>query len=152
MYNEMPCPGGELFDVLELIGEIEWTGGAFVIQKDDDWRCPPVVAWRYKDKDERRDQLIMDAVESFNGNLKWIITFRDRERLPGRNWSIMPKRFKEFLDELKENPELIDPNLFISSERAFSKIEPDIGEIANRELPQLAEYIKICASYSNIKS
>jgi hypothetical protein len=142
MDNSMPCPGGDLYDVLELIGEIEWTGGALVIQKEDDWKCPPVVSWRYKEKDERRDQLIVDAVESFNGDLKWITTFRDRERLPGRNWSIMPERFKEFLDELKSNPGIIPPDAFISAERAFSKIEPEVGETANREISRLAEYIK----------
>jgi hypothetical protein len=142
MYGTVPCPGKILYSALKSLGETEWTGGTLVMQKDDDWKCPPVIAWRYKDKDERRDQLIVDAVESFNGNLQWIITFRDRESLPGRNWSIMPRRFKEFLNELKKNPGLIDPDLFISSERAFSKIEPEIGEIANQEIPQLAEYIK----------
>jgi hypothetical protein len=142
MYDAMPCPGKVLYKALKSLDETEWTGGALVIQKDDDWKCPPVVSWRYKTKNERRDQLIVDAVESFNGNLKWIITFRDRERLPGRNWSIMPKRFKVFLDELKNNPGLIPPDAFISAERAFSKIEPEIGEIANREIAQLAEHIK----------
>jgi hypothetical protein len=137
MHNAMPCAGGDLYDVLELLGEIEWTGGGLVIQRDDDWKCPPVVAWRYKDKSERRDQLIMEAVESFNGSIQWTISFRDRERLPGRNWSIMPQKFKEFLREFKFNPDV-----FISAERTFSKIEPDVGETANREIPQLAEYIK----------
>jgi hypothetical protein len=142
MYDVMPCPGKVLYEALKLIGETEWTGGALVIQKDDDWKYPPVVSWRYENKNERRDQLIVDAVESFNGNLKWIITFRDRERLPGRNWSIMPKRFKEFLDELINNPGMIDSDTFISTERAFSRIEPEVGEIANQEIPQLAEHIK----------
>jgi hypothetical protein len=142
MYDAMPCPGKILYSALKSFGETEWTGGALVIQKDDDLKCPPVVAWRYKEKDERRDRLIVDAVESFNGNLKWTTTFRDRESLPGRNWSIMPKRFKEFLNELKNNPGIIDPDVFISAERAFSAIEPEVGKAANQEISQLAEHIK----------
>jgi hypothetical protein len=131
-----------LIDTIQGFGTIEWGRGGIYLKKDRDLSYPPVVIWRYKDKDDRRDQLIVDAVESFNGNLEWIITFRDRESLPGRNWSIMPKPFKEFLNELKNNPSLIDKSEFISAERAFSRIDPEIGEIANRELPQLAEHIK----------
>jgi hypothetical protein len=142
MYDNLPCPGENLTDALRLISEIDWSRSGIIMRDDADWKCPPVIVWRYKEKDERRDQLIVDAVKSFNGDLKWIITFRDRERLPGRNWSVMPKRFGEFLNELKNNPGIIDPDAFISIERAFSKIEPDVGETANREIPQLAEHIK----------
>jgi hypothetical protein len=126
-----------LMDVIQIFGEIEWGRGGINVEEDGDWSYPPVVVWRYKEKDERRDQLIVDAVESFNGNIQWTISFRDRERLLGRNWSIMPQRFKEFLHEFK-----FDPDVFISAERTFSGIEPDVGKAANREIPQLAEHIK----------
>lgn len=78
----------------------------------------------------------MSAVESFDGSLKWITTFRDRESLPGRNWSVMPERFKEFLKELKNNPDITN------AKRAFAITEPEVGKAANRELPDLAEHIK----------
>lgn len=137
MYDQIVCTGRTVRKVLDLFGKIEWGSTGVIIEHNDDWKYPPVVVWRYKEKDEKRDQLIVDAVESFNGNLQWAVTFRDRESLPGRNWWIAPKQFKEFLNEFKP-----DPDIFISAERAFSKIEPEIGETANRELSDLAEYIK----------
>jgi hypothetical protein len=142
MYDGMPCPGRSIRNVLELFGEIEWGRGGIILQNDDDWKYPPNVVWRYKEKDERRDQLIVDAVESFNGSIEWKISFRDRERLPGRNWWIAPKRYRDFLDELKNNRDIIDATGSLSAEGAFAVVEPEVGETANREIPHLAEHIK----------
>jgi hypothetical protein len=136
MYDAMPCPGRNLTDVLRLLGEIDWGKGGIIMRNDDDWKLPPVVVWRYKDKDERRDQLIVEAVKTFNGSIEWTISFRDREKLPGRNWWIEPRRFTEFMDTIKDNPNIID------GEGAFAAVEPEVGEIANQEISQLAEYIK----------
>jgi hypothetical protein len=127
---------GKLIEAMKNLGETEWYKYGPAIDDGETDPYPPVTVWRYKEKDERRDQLIVDAVESFNGNIKWAISFRDRERLPGRNWWIAPKRYKEFLDEVKDNPDIID------TKGAFAATEPEIGEAANRETPQLAEHIK----------
>jgi hypothetical protein len=132
----MYSPSKDLTDVLQSFAEFEWGKGSVYIEKDNDWQYPPVIVWRYKENDERRDQLIVDAVESFNGSIEWAISFRDRERLPGRNWLITPKRFKEFLIEIKDNPDIFD------TKGAFAATEPEIGEAANRKIPQLAEHIK----------
>jgi hypothetical protein len=136
MYDAMPCPAENLTDVLRLFSEIDWAKSGSIIRDDDDWNIPPDVVWRYKEKDERRDQLIVDAVESFSGNIEWTISFRDRERLPGRNWWIAPKQYRDFLDEIKDNPDIVN------AKGAFAAIEPEVGEAANREIPQLAEHIK----------
>jgi hypothetical protein len=133
---------GRLLEAMENFDEVEWGGYGPAIDDGETDPYPPVTVWRYKEKDERRDQLIVDAVETFNGNLQWTTTFRDRERLPGRNWSIMPKRFKEFLDELKNNPGIIDAVGALNAKGAFAVIEPEVGKTANREIPQLAEHIK----------
>ncbi len=132
----MYCPGDSLGAVLKSINEIEWGKGGIIIQDEDDRKYPPVVMWRYKDKDERRDQLIVDAVEFFKGNVQWTISFRDRESLPSRNWSIAPKRYEEFLDKIKDNTDIID------AKGAFAAAEPEVGKTANKELPELAEHIK----------
>jgi hypothetical protein len=138
----MYCPGETLADILRLFGDIDWGRCGIIIRNDEDWNYPPEVVWRYKEKDERRDQLISEAVETFNGKVQWIITFRDRERLGGRNWSIMPKRFKEFLNELENTQDIIESTGTLSVDGAFSVIEPKVGLMANKELPQLAEHIK----------
>ena len=127
---------GKLIETMKKFGETDWYKYGPAIDDGETDPYPPVTVWRYKDKDETRDQLIMDAVKSFNGNIQWTISFRDREKLPGRNWSITPKRFEEFLDEIKDNSEIID------AKGAFSVAEPEVGKSANRELPELAEHIK----------
>jgi hypothetical protein len=126
----------DLTDVLQSFAEFEWGKGSIYIKKDEDWQYPPVIVWRYKEKDERRDQLIVEAVESFEGSTKWAISFRDRERLPGRNWMITPQRLEKFRKEIKDDPDIFDV------EGAFAATEPEVGEVANREIPQLAEHIK----------
>lgn len=54
----------------------------------------------------------------------------------------MPKRYKEFIDELKNNPGIIDSVGALDAKGAFAVIEPEVGEAANREIPKLAEHIK----------
>jgi hypothetical protein len=142
MHSTMPRPGRDVINVLESFGEIEWGSGGIVIRDDSDWRYPPVVMWRYKNEDERRDQLIVDAVNTFNGSIQWASYFRDRKRLSGRNWSIVPKRLKEFLEEIKDNPSIIEAAGALDAEGAFAATEPEVGKAANREIPQLAEHIK----------
>jgi hypothetical protein len=136
MYSELVCTGRSVRNILELFGKVEWGSTGVIIENDDDWKYPPVILWRYKEKDERRDQLIVNAVKSFSGDIQWTISFRDRESLPGRNWWITPKQFEEFLDEVKDNPDIID------TKGAFADAEPEIGKAANQELPDLAEHIK----------
>ncbi len=126
---------GKFLEVLKDFGETEWGGYSPVLDDGETDPYPPVTIWRYKEKDERRDQLIVNAVESFNGKLQWAICFRDRERLPGRNWSISPKQFEDFNTE----------NTFeygVDSGAEFARLYPEIGKMANEELPALAEHIK----------
>jgi hypothetical protein len=136
------CPGEVLYSVLEFFGETEWVGGAIVIQNDDDLKYPPVFSWRYGNEDEKRDQLIVDAVETFEGNTEWIISFRDRERLPGRNWTIMPRKFEEFLYNLQDNPNLMKEVGALDAKQASAIIQPEVGEMANLDIAKLAEYIQ----------
>jgi hypothetical protein len=143
MYDDMPCPGRSVRNVLELFGKIEWGRGGVIIENDNDWNYPPVVVWRYKHQDERRDQLIVNAVESFKGKLEWKITFRDRrETLGGRNWSIMPQQLYDFPENVENIQEFLDSMGALSLDGAFAILHPEIGLAANQELPQLAEHIR----------
>jgi hypothetical protein len=127
---------GKLMEAMKSFDEVEWGKYGPAIDDGETDPYPPVTVWRYKEKDERRDQLIVNAVESFNGNIQWTISFRDRESLPGRNWSIAPKRYEEFLNEIKDNPDIIN------AKEAFAAAEPEVGKAANQEIPDLAEHIK----------
>jgi hypothetical protein len=131
----MYCPGETLADVLRLFGDIDWGAWGIVIKNDENLKQSPVVVWRYREKDERRDQLIIDAVKKFNGEVQWKISFRDREKLTGRNWSIMPEKLERFIEENEFE-------IGVSPQAVFASQNPEIGLLANKELPQLAEHIK----------
>lgn len=131
----MYCPGETLADVLRLFGDIDWGAWGIVIKNDENLKQSPVVVWRYREKDERRDQLIVDAVKKFNGEVQWKISFRDREKLTGRNWSIMPEKLERFIEENEFE-------IGVSPQAVFASQNPEIGLLANKELPQLAEHIK----------
>jgi hypothetical protein len=126
---------GKLMEAMKSFDEVEWGKYGPAIDDGETDPYPPVTVWRYKEKDERRDQLIVDAVESFNGSIQWKISFRDREILPGRNWYISPKKYEDFIN---------DPtvNYGRDTKAEFAKLHPEIGEMANKELPKLAEHIK----------
>lgn len=135
--------GKKITDALESFGEFEWGKGSIYIREEDDWNYPPVVVWRYKYQDERRDQLIVDAVESFKGKVEWKISFRDRrESLGGRNWSISLKRVQEFSDNIENIQAFLDSTGAVSLDGAFAILHPEVGLAANQEIPQLAEHIK----------
>jgi hypothetical protein len=131
----MYCPGETLADVLRLFGDIDWGAWGIVIKNDENLKQSPVVVWRYREKDERRDQLIIDAVKKFNGEVQWKISFRDREKLTGRNWSIMPEKLERFIEENEFE-------IGVSPQAVFASQNLEIGLLANKELPQLAEHIK----------
>jgi hypothetical protein len=133
----------DLTDVLRSFEEFEWGKGSIYIEKDEDWNYPPVVVWRYKHQNERRDQLIVEAVESFKGKVEWKISFRDRrETLGGRNWMIMPERLHGFPENVENIQEFLDSIGALSLDGAFAILHPEVGLAANKELPQLAEHIK----------
>ncbi len=131
----MYSPSKDLTDVLQSFEEFEWGRGSIYIEKDEDWQYPPVIVWRYKIRDTQLENLIVDAVESFSGNIQWAICFRDRENLPGRNWSISPQKYEDFV-----NDPTFNYGRYIKDE--FAKLYPEVGEQANKELPELARHIK----------
>jgi hypothetical protein len=126
----------EIIEALKSFGELDWYKYGPILKSEEDLERPHVTVWRYKNDDKNRDQLIVNAIESFRGKIQWAISFRDRESLPGRNWWIEPKDFQDFLYKIKDNTEIID------AKGAFAAAEPEIGKAANREIPDLAEHIK----------
>jgi hypothetical protein len=125
----MCCPGEILTNALQLFGEIEWGRSGIIITKDNNWNYPPSVVWRYKDRVEKVEKAIVKAVNSFQGNVKWTIIFS------GRNWSISPRSLERFLEDTEFEPG-VDPDAVFASQH------PEIGLMANKDLPQLAEHIK----------
>lgn len=125
----MECPGRILTDVIQLFGEIEWGRSGIIITRDENWNYPPSVVWRYKNRVEKIEKSIVNAVNSFQGNVKWAIVFS------GRNWFITPRELQRFIEDT-EFESGVDPDAVFASQY------PEIGLMANKELPQLAEHIK----------
>lgn len=127
----MFSPINELSEVLQFFGEFEWGRGSVIVHGEDDLTFPPFLVWRYKKKVLLLENLIVEAVNSFAGNIDWEI------ELSGQNWSITPRKAEEFVREHDEF------RTDIEAMKAFAGKEPELGKTANQELPKLAAHIKI---------
>jgi|SRR6516165_875710 hypothetical protein len=119
----------EILDALAQGGELEWYGRTPPRNATGKrLATPPVVVWRYKKPDEHREGVIQKAVESFKGDVDWVIY------LGGRNWVITTRRLKDFLEQNKVRVD-------VEGMRMLAEQDPAFGQKANRELPKLAEHI-----------
>lgn len=121
--------GFEIIDVLKTWGELEWVRCKAVCGKDERLSRPPFSAWRYKQRHRELESSIVKAVESFQGNVEWSITFT------GKNWVIAPKRLQTIQDVrgYRTDGEAL---------RALAKEDPEFGKQANYDVPALADKIK----------
>lgn len=125
----MIISGTAILNVIKCFGELGWSRGSIAIKKEEDLKYPPVIAWRYKEQNPKIEQAIVDAVNSFPGSVDWEIRFC------GRNWVIAPRKVREF----RETHEF---KVDVEAWQALANEEPKIGEMANKDIPQLAKHIK----------
>ena len=129
-----------IYKVLKSFGEIEWGGYSPSLDSkfanENAQKSPHHTVWRWKNPDPQLDKLIVEAVNSFKGEIEWIIRFRDRKpSLGGRNWIIEPKRKQEFYDEHQS----LD---YHALTKLIMEKEPEIGILSNKDVPQLAKHIQ----------
>lgn len=132
--------GDNIIKVLKSFQETEWIRCGPVIKEfeihEDVEKEPHFTGWRWKNPDPQLDGLIIEAVNSFKGQIEWEIDYRNRRHsLGGRNWGIEPKRKREFYNKHEDLDGLELANL-------IKEKEPEIGILSNRDVPQLAEHIK----------
>ena len=132
--------GHNIIEILKLFGEIEWAKCSPAIKKvnlfEDAEENPHSSVWRWKNPDPELDELIVEAVNSFQGQIEWSISSRERiPKLGGRNWVIQPTRKKQFFNEHKDLP-------LAEIKRLIREEEPEIGILSNQDVPKLAEHIK----------
>ena len=118
-----------IINVIRDFGELGYSRGSVVIEKEEDLKHPPVIVWRYKEPNPKIEQAIVDAVNSFPGSVDWEIRFS------GRNWIIAPRRVREFR-------ETRDFRIDVEALRVLADEEPKLGEMANKDIPRLAEHIR----------
>ncbi|MBR8826988.1 MAG: hypothetical protein DSM107014_03620 [Gomphosphaeria aponina SAG 52.96 = DSM 107014] len=128
--------GLEIMEVLQTLGELEW-GRCRAVLHTQDLSDPPLTVWRYKKRNLQLESLIVQAVESFQGNVEWKIEFT------GKNWVIAPKKLQEFQEERGYRRD-------VEALNALAKEEPEFGMKANLDVPVLAEKIKQTVSVFQI--
>jgi hypothetical protein len=129
-----------IYKVIKSFGEIEWGGYSPSLDSEfinkNTQKSPHHTVWRWKNPDSQLDKLIVEAVNSFKGEIEWIIRCRDRKTsLGGTNWIIEPKKKQEFYNEHQSLDYHAIAKLII--EKA-----PEIGILSNKDVPHLAEHIK----------
>ena len=125
--------GREIIDALERFLVLAWFRyGA--LKSPDQNKYPPIIIWRYDTDVMKVDDIrlaesaITTAVESFLGNVNWILYFT------GRNWVLVPKRVKDLEDtgEYRSDTEILT---------MLAEDDPGFGLRANSDLPALAKCI-----------
>lgn len=129
-----------IYQVIKSFGELEWGGFSPSLDSefasDDAQKTPHHTIWRWKNPDPQLDKLIVDAVNSFEGEIKWAIRFRDRKpSLGGRNWIIEPQRKQEFYNEHQS----LD---YHALNKLIIEQKPEIGILSNKDVPKLAKYLQ----------
>jgi len=84
-----------LYDVLQSFRKIEWSryspdlNSKFAME--DEHKHPHFTVWRWQNPDPDLNNLIVDAVNSYPGKVKWEIRSKKRQpSLGGQNWVIEP--------------------------------------------------------------
>jgi len=112
----------DILEILRGFGEIEWCGIPNITDRTfhpEMQKFPPVIVVRYVVRTDELANKIRQAVDSFDGKVKWSF---DSSR---RNWVISPSEVKDRNDVTR---------LSISN--------PEYGTSAFLDLPKLAEHLK----------
>lgn len=134
--------------VLESFGELEWRSASIIDMDDpvllatnkrltgkDNFRTrPPFTAWRWKNPNSKIEQLVVESVNSFSGNVEWTIHVKETGN---RNWLIETKRCREIKDSIQW-----DLRKFPTVGQYLEAIDPQFGKDAAEDVPRLAEHIK----------
>lgn len=111
-----------IIEVLAEFGSIEWfrQPDPISVQYHSAQRAyPPVIVWRYSDRNPELAAKLAEAIASFKGSVEW--SFDSTKR----NWVVAPSRARNYNDAAK-----------------LQETEPEYDTKANDELPQLADHIR----------
>ena len=104
------------------------------IQRFDQSRSPPSIAFRFENESEDGIAALLRAVETFNGNLHWTMTGRKRHQLPGTNWVISPTRVLDVIVVASEQG--------LTPDQYLAQHEPHFAPVAYDDLVGLTEHIR----------
>lgn len=140
-----------LLTIIESLGETEWRKGSpsqmLVFEKGkeiikDYSSHPPAICFRFKKENPEITQRLQCAVKDYKGKIRWEMSGRQRENLPGFNWCIEPSRVYEIQETAR--------NLNLAPNQYMAIYEPEFGPVAYEDLIGLTEYIR--STFSDILS
>ncbi|WP_162876341.1 hypothetical protein [Achromobacter insuavis] len=134
---------GALLNILGKLAPLAW--GRFQRRFPEIWvvdhaevhdhsSYPPRISFRFENEVDGIIEQLKLAVVGYSGEVRWVLTCRNREGLPGIIWSIVPEEV--LLKEQSSDGELLSVNEY------FSKNFPFFGLIAYRDLGGLTEHIE----------
>lgn len=135
---------GALLNLIDELGNLAWRkyqqrfpdvwiNNRF--QRDDCSGYPPFISFRFDIEDDELIAKLRRAVESYNGAIEWIVDEHKRQFVPGKNFSICPKRLLEV-----KNSGMLPSG--ISTGQYMAVHEPAFGPIAYDDLLALTAYLR----------
>lgn len=94
---------------------------------------PPFISFRFEKEDPELIAKIKSSLDSYSGNVEWVLASHDRTPLPGTNWLICPKRCWEI------TPTALDAGM--SVDEYMAKHDPSFGPMAYADMEELTLYL-----------
>ncbi|WP_144409974.1 hypothetical protein [Cupriavidus basilensis] len=137
--------GRELLVFIEQLGPLAWQRfesryptfkfkGQDPISEDRS-KVPPFTSFRFVVEDSEIISKIRTGIDTFEGNVKWVIIGHSRDFFPGKtNWMICPKLIIDVSEMARE--------VGTTPEQYVEEHYPDFGPLAYADLRGLAEHLK----------
>lgn len=137
--------GNELCDVIRKFADLEWSkyqsrvvelvfkNGS--VYRSDNSAMPPYTTIRFKEKDIHLVEKLKQAIDSYNGSVKWIMVPYQRVSFPNVNWVIEPEFVAKTLkSEIK--------GAAINPQKYMAEHYPDLAQLAYADLLNLAKHVE----------
>lgn len=138
--------GGELCKVLQKFSDLEWSKyqSRMVeivlkdgrIYREDNSAFPPFTAVRFKDEDAKLADKVKQAVDSYSGRVKWIVSPHQRVSFPNVNWVMRPELVIKTVEDAGQGGEVINPQKYMSENY------PNFAPLAYADLLNLARHVE----------
>lgn len=131
-----------LLYVIEKIGPLEWkrynqrypeTWVNNNIERVDKSTRPPATSFRFRDENPKVITLLQEALDSYEGKIKWSLIGQTREYNPGTNRCVLPTYVEELREKTGSLTKVYD---------YISENNPDFGPVAFEDLIGLAEHVR----------
>lgn len=138
--------GSILLNFISKLDELEWKKYqqrypyTFIdnqLKKVDHSSYPPFTSFRFKNENLKVINMLNQAINSYQGDVEWVLTSTKREYRNGVNHCILTKYVHDMKESMKKTNKV---NIPIDS--YISEIMPQFGPVAYNDLINLAKHIE----------